>query len=265
MNLFMKEKKYPKVVEEIHNEFFLASETLLKEAENVLQESKSKDINKGLRLLKLGFKQVGQAVKAKEIETAIVISKADKELVFYYRKNYPLYKFITEEQVKNICHKYNLVCGNVGLFRGFIPERNLIHVENFKAPKGKDTPEYSVVVNENNTNYHPGLLELSNSDKRQIETLKGEVFIMNLHDGKQYYDPINGQYDKIGKCDNSLKICAPIKDMDTTGMENSEGFKIIKISPPDPIVLQPVKGGYLIVTAWGDEASDPDIINPVNN
>lgn len=33
----------------------------------------------------------------------------------------------------------------------------------------------------------------------------------------------------------------------------------------DPIVTVQVKGGYLIVTAWGEEASDPDVINPVNN
>lgn len=34
---------------------------------------------------------------------------------------------------------------------------------------------------------------------------------------------------------------------------------------PDPVVLYPVREGYLIVTAWGDEASDPDVVNEVNN
>jgi len=29
----------------------------------------------------------------------------------------------------------------------------------------------------------------------------------------------------------------------------------------DPVVLQPVKGGYLIITAWGDEASDELVVN----
>jgi hypothetical protein len=33
----------------------------------------------------------------------------------------------------------------------------------------------------------------------------------------------------------------------------------------DPIVLAKVQGGYLIVTAWGDEASDPDVANPTRN
>ena len=33
----------------------------------------------------------------------------------------------------------------------------------------------------------------------------------------------------------------------------------------DPIVLAKVQGGYLIVTAWGDEASDPDVVEPTRN
>lgn len=33
----------------------------------------------------------------------------------------------------------------------------------------------------------------------------------------------------------------------------------------DPIVLKPVKDGFLIVTVWGDEASDPDVVNERNN
>lgn len=33
----------------------------------------------------------------------------------------------------------------------------------------------------------------------------------------------------------------------------------------DPLVLQPVQGGYLVITAWGDEAADPDVLNERNN
>ena len=58
-----------------------------------------------------------------------------------------------------------------------------------------------------------------------------------------------------------LQICAPQKDFDTTG-------KVVrnrKLMIEDPIVLQPVKYGYLILTAWGDEASDPIVVNKINN
>jgi hypothetical protein len=33
----------------------------------------------------------------------------------------------------------------------------------------------------------------------------------------------------------------------------------------DPIVSKPVHDGFLFVTAWGDEASDPDVLNERNN
>jgi len=55
-----------------------------------------------------------------------------------------------------------------------------------------------------------------------------------------------------------LQICAPIKDMNTSGYER-RGHNLIK-HIPDPIILQPIEGGYLIVTAWGDEASDELIV-----
>ena len=41
-----------------------------------------------------------------------------------------------------------------------------------------------------------------------------------------------------------------------------QGHKLVDIVKEDPIVLQPVKNGYLIVSAWGVEASDKEIQNP---
>jgi hypothetical protein len=58
-----------------------------------------------------------------------------------------------------------------------------------------------------------------------------------------------------------LKIVAPEKDFDMTGKE----VRNRKVEIKDPIVLQPVKYGYLILTAWGDEASDPIVVNQINN
>jgi hypothetical protein len=41
-----------------------------------------------------------------------------------------------------------------------------------------------------------------------------------------------------------------------------QGHKLVDIIKEDPIVLQPVKEGYLIVSAWGIEASDKEVQNP---
>jgi ABC-type molybdate transport system permease subunit len=40
-----------------------------------------------------------------------------------------------------------------------------------------------------------------------------------------------------------------------------QGHKLVDIIKDDPIVLQPVKEGYLIVSAWGIEASDKEVQN----
>ena len=51
--------------------------------------------------------------------------------------------------------------------------------------------------------------------------------------------------------------------MDTTGMKLYG--HLLRKHIPDPVVLQPVKGGYLIITAWGDEASDEIVVNQKMN
>lgn len=61
--------------------------------------------------------------------------------------------------------------------------------------------------------------------------------------------------------DTPMFICAPAKDFNQKGMKVSG----VKLEIEDPIVLQPVKHGYLIVTKWGPEASDPALINEQSN
>ena len=51
--------------------------------------------------------------------------------------------------------------------------------------------------------------------------------------------------------------------MKVDAWERISNYKIVPV--PDPVVLKEVKGGFLIVTAWGDEASDPNVVNEINN
>ena len=65
-----------------------------------------------------------------------------------------------------------------------------------------------------------------------------------------------------------LEIAAPLKDFNMDEMEVKD-FKLSKIEIPDPIVLKPVifnnQKHYLIVTAWGIEASDELVVNANHN
>ncbi len=264
--------KYSPEVQEIHNEFECAADNLLKEANIILVQAEKADVVKVSRLQSLGFKQSIQVVETKPLLDAANLSTEQIKLVNYYKQNYPLQKFITEEQVKIICHKYNLVCGDVGRFRGFVPEKNLKEIEAFNL---KDSEK--------------NLLGLYQNDKLlthlSANVIKDDWALDRIESGEGvWYKSTGGMlvhaqsvknniapgfeditYTKIKKVSNDLKICAPVKDMDISGLELEDGYKLMKKHIPDPVVLQPIKGGYLVLTKWGEEASDPILLNEIEN
>lgn len=254
---------YPKEVFEIHHEFSIASDKLLEECNETLKEAAKKDTDKVLRLEKLGFKQSSQVIETKPLLEKADLSKEQIDLVNYYKREYPLNKFITEEQVKNICYKYNLVCGEVGRFKGFVPEKNLKEIENFKL-KQNDIIQYIVTGGKgtfyiNKDDIKPNIIKyLETNEYTYVEFSYG---VINVNGGYNKY----GAYARVSKHSPELQICAPVKDMDINGLELTEGYKLTKKHIPDPVVLQPVKGGYLILTAWGDEQYDPLVFNEIVN
>lgn len=103
--------------------------------------------------------------------------------------------------------------------------------------------------------------------KEQYESAK--KYESDRHKNLSYRTYFNETVDFYNSIDQ-LRICAPIKDMHLNSNQTIEkGWKIKNIEIPDPIVLvrkdfNDIKG-YFIITAWGDEASDPDVINQNNN
>ena|SRR3990167_3033660 len=93
-----------------------------------------------------------------------------------------------------------------------------------------------------------------------------KTFFRNLREEDVETTGTNGWFGTKKK--KSLKellfIVAPQKDFDADRAE-LKGNKMEKKSPPDPIVLFQVPNGFLICTAWGDEATDPLVINERNN
>jgi len=231
-------KQYPVEVQQIHHEFHSAADNLLLEAKSIIEEARTKNVTKVNRLELLGFKQASQVTELKPLQQKAELSKEQLESLAYYQREYPFNKFITEEQVKIICHKYNLVCGDVSRFTGFVPEKNLSDIEKFK---------------------------LNDKDMVEEASYGGSWFtkeeMRRFFPESQYHDIYrNYRFRKL-----ELQICAPVKDMDITGLELTEGYKLTKKHIPDPVVLQLVKNGYLIITAWGDEASDELVVNQINN
>lgn len=263
---------YPAIVDEIHNEFFTAGDNILDEAKSLLTQLETQDIAKGKRLAALGFGKTREAVAAIETENKLATTKEIAELVVYYKVNYPNNKFITEEQVKTICEKYGLVCGETSAYKGFVPESKLSLIEKFTLRDadmivGKLTGSSDSVWDE-------FIRYVSNNEivgfwNKQIKKGDSATFVVNGETKKAFSENINSNFGKYtylkvsGFTNGSMQICAPLKDMEVKLNQRVVGYKIQNI--PDPVVLQPVRGGYLIVCAWGDEASDEIVVNQQMN
>lgn len=233
LNIFKKKK--PSVatisatIEQIHNEFDSASEKLLVEAKAIIAKSQ---ILKGDRLINLGFSKsapVEQSAEAKKKQELAIRIK-------HYQVYYPNNKFIDEDSVKVICQKYGLVFGDSSQYKGDVPEKNIVEMEQFK---------------------------LRNEDKRRRTNMDD---YLDRHRWQSFAQYSRRSFDdapkeiKVYYTQPPFKICAPEKDFDMA-FYVKKGYKL----EYDPIVLQPVNGGYLIVTKWGIEASDAIVINEKQN
>lgn len=260
---------YPKEVFEIHNEFQLACDLLILKATERLQNKDLQDfkIAKAKRLHAIGANQAKGAnlIEGKEILNDGQLSHELAELITHYQFRYSNYKFITEEQVKTICHKYNLVCGRIDKYKGFIPDKNLQEVELFTTiikEEDMDKDIWSVgigLISEMGIQRDNSSEEYDDGGKRARGEFNKQQCYANTRDKREY---------TYGYRNAKMKICAPIVDMDMTDMELTDGYKMKDEKPkvfPDPIILQSVNGGYLVVTKWGDEASDDIAVNHKDN
>lgn len=238
-----KSKEYPKIVQEIHREFDIAGDKLIEEANLILGNTPKLNENKVELLKKLGFTQTEELQTAEKIRKQVEFTKQQLEAVNYYRQNYPFNKFITEEQVETICKKYGLICGDVSIYKGFVPEKNLREIAEFKL-KPEDAQYYKTYWGA----MHYSTYKISYDEFQRTKLNSEGGYFSHYH-----YSSSIGEF----------KICAPLKDMNTSNMTITNGYKLEHV--PDPIVLQPVNHGYLICSAWGDEASDELVVNEIFN
>lgn len=241
--------EYPKEVYMIHNEFLTASEKLLKEAEEIISNSKL-DINisnKGNLAIDLGFIGVKEAVEKTKNDQLLMAEKNRANAILRASSNILTHKWIPEKSVEEICKKWNLVFGISTAYKGFIPEKNLLEIKSFKE-------QY----------YDKFWLEVTHTSWNDSYTQVTRP--LDSNDLSFGYNIRKSNENAL----DSLHICVPIKDMHINPNQTIEnGYKIKNIEVPDPIVLvrRDFNGlkGYYIITAWGDEASDPIVVNQKNN
>jgi len=242
-------KQYPKVVEDIHNEFNIAGENLLKEAKDIIASIRIENEGKVDDLKSYGFSSTKEVVHTEKERDKKQKKEKLANALEYYNIHFPMYKFITQDMALKICEKYNLVLGDVGQFTGFVPENNLRQIKKFFETE-----------NELNTIYYEHYAGMWRDS-----ILTKEKYL----EGQRRKDEYGGTFANFhyGTRKNELQIAAPLKDMKKEGYKLSG--RIFTKEIPDPVVLAPVKYGdvglYCIVTAWGDEASDEIVVNETSN
>jgi len=268
----LKGKTTSQIIQEIHDTFYTEVERISEEASktNSLETDKQELIDKCKRLEAIGFSNSQEVKEARQEITRIATLQAENqkraellEAVKYFSFTYPHYKFITEDSVKKICEKYNLIYSTIDKYIGTVPDRNLKHIEDFKIKEEDECYEKRLMWR---STFGGGSVHSAFMDIKRIKEFKKDQQSAEPHDWRGFRQFIGGGEYSVEKL--PLEICAPIKDFDTKVMEVKD-FKLSKIEIPDPVVLKPVffkgKKHFLVVTAWGIEASDELVANPIHN
>ena len=264
-------KSVNEIVEQIHTEFHTASDKLVEMATEIISEEEK---NKLAMLNACGFNSVPETVKLKEKELELKLTDGSRGAIAKYRVLYPAHKFISQQAVTAICEKWNLVQGSVDKFKGFVPRKNLQEISSFleKHPLSGKLFTYGDKIINLGDNYkirkEGTYLHIFWCGKGSDPSGREYHFQCNPDSPDRFYSHgvINGEYIDATRgprlIRTGLQICAPLKDMNTKGMR-VRNHKLEDF--PDPVVLYPVAEGFIIITAWGDEASDPEVVNQQMN
>jgi hypothetical protein len=222
----------PNIEQQLYEEFFSATDRLLNEAKSIIDNRPSEaDEDRILALMDAGFSNFKEAIAYKEsLQKRIFIAFAE-----YYAIAYPFNRFVTEEEVQRICTKYALYLTGTDDYIDDIPRKNQDEILKFKV-RECDIRHY-----EDNFKWAPKDSELLKQLRQNMATYEA---------GER---PISRG--------TNLRIAAPEHKLDMTN-KIKHGHILIK---DDPIVLQPVLKGFLIITSWGLEAGDALAVNAINN
>lgn len=250
------EGRYPKVVEDIHNEFANAGERLVNEAKQIIANTSINE-EKVEMLRSVGFISTPEYTSVKKAKEEKEKQQNLCEALNDFSIELPKYKFITGKMAREICKKYGLVLGEISQYKGFVPEKNLREIDEFMK-------EQRQVIERR----EPGRQAVYHTIH---DAATGHTYVAEDRGGLvpiTVKEAIRLQLGLGVRQSSSLIIIAPLKDMDARGYKLTD--RVFTREIPDPIVCAKVwhsNGTELlcIITAWGDEASDEMVVNQKNN
>lgn len=242
--------------EEIHNDFYSATEVELsnrKPDDDSFDEIKA-SYERVCKVRELGFTNSKTVEQLSEDFYKMRRYELLRDIHAHFSFKYPQYKFIHRDGIIELCKKYGLVLGKVRHYIGEIPEKNMEDLVNMHISEQDEEWEVAESVFYSSGSSHTYTYERLSKDNvnDKLKKLQGEY----KHPGDRH------TYDARKR---SLLIAAPLGDFDRSKVEPGPGIELIEIPQDDPIVFAPVihedQTGYLIITAWGKEASDGMVVN----
>lgn len=168
----------------------------------------------------------------------------NKGLISHYNDTYyGNSKFILEAQLERLCEKYDLYVRSAGHFMGDIPEKNVKDIMNFRVK-----------------------LQDIDLKPHELDNLRDRFLFHDFNETITSYSLKHYEFTpfiQIAAIKSLFHPDAFAKTQDRIiGVKEIESKFEVDL---DPIVLFKVKGGYLIITAWGDEANDELVFNQTLN
>lgn len=245
------------VVQEIHRKVLTSSDDCLKEAKSILSKAENHDIELYEKMKQRGF---GNAKEIKENEEMIkkqAEARSRARLIEDYAIRYPHKKFISTEEMDAICKQYNLILGADQHYTGSIPTRSMREIVDFKLNpvdeiyyEGKWRAIESMKLDKTK-----GVIDWKEIDKESYmqKTDGGKNLVQN---NKRTHYISNRDY---------VMVAAPQSMFEIEGMviEKGQLKKVVEVD--DPVCLQPVRFGYIVVAVWGEELAIAKMQNPKMN
>jgi hypothetical protein len=233
-----------------------------------LKLSNSEIIGKGNLLSKYGFTNTPSGKLNEQLGVEIYNKESDiryreytHNLIKKYAFQYPDYKFVTDNVFNSVREKYNLYTGTPKSYIKEIPNSNLEELDRFMVMDEKDKPYHLV-----DYDYYPTSEIIPVKDVKGVrvdllENIGTKLFTGTLSEcikEKKKLKVTSSSLMGIAQEISIINITAPLNHFDLR-KKRIEGREIVDYVVEDPIITKKVDGGYIIITAWDEEAEIPEI------
>jgi hypothetical protein len=233
-------------VEEIHQAVYEESQVLLNE------DSYSDRLATARALRDMGFKN------SENVRDIIDHEEHHKDAL-RYRTLYPQYKFITAYGLSKVMERFGLEQGFIEKFKGAIPEKNALEL--IKARINADDLD----VNAEGGSEREAEVIIANAPAGLKHSPLFRVIEEKLKDAARH-GRMSGR---------SPRVFAPGQIVTLAEMNAKTSAAVTIVADPKlfetaavnvcPMPVVAVKGGYLVITAWGAEASAQEVVNEKMN